>query len=105
MGDSSEEFLDQLAESDPEMIDRIIGQQVENVRESGLDPRTHALVRLGALVALGAPAASFDWHVSLARQGGATDDEIAGVLVAVGPVTGTPRVVGAAPKVAKALQG
>jgi len=105
MGDNSGEFLDQLAESDPGMIERVIGRQVENVRESGLDPRTHALVRIGALIALGAPSASFGWHVSLAREAGASDDEIAGVLVAVAPVTGTPRVVGAAPMVAEALQG
>jgi 4-carboxymuconolactone decarboxylase len=81
----------------------VIGRQVENIEESGLDPRTHALVRIGTLVAVGAPAASFAWQVSLARESGASDDEIAGVLVAVAPTVGLPRVVAAAPHVAEAL--
>jgi alkylhydroperoxidase/carboxymuconolactone decarboxylase family protein YurZ len=41
--------------------------------------------------------------VSLAREAGASDDEIAGVLIAVGPTAGMPRVVAAAPLVAQAL--
>jgi alkylhydroperoxidase/carboxymuconolactone decarboxylase family protein YurZ len=101
--DRSDEILNQLAENNPELIERLIGRYVENVEESGLDPRTHALVRIASLVAVGAPAASFAWQVSMAREAGATDDEIAGVLVAVGPTAGTPRVVAAAPHVAQAL--
>jgi alkylhydroperoxidase/carboxymuconolactone decarboxylase family protein YurZ len=101
--DRSDEFLTRLAEGNPELVERVIGRQVENIEESGLDPRTHALVRIGTLVAVGAPAASFAWQVSLARESGASDDEIAGVLVAVAPTVGLPRVVAAAPHVAEAL--
>ena len=101
--DSSEQFLTRLADNNPELIERLVGRYVENVSESGLDPRTHALVRIASLVSIGAPAASFAWQVSMAREAGATDDEIAGVLMAVGPTAGTPRVVAAAPHVAQAL--
>ncbi len=38
-----------------------------------------------------------------ARAAGATDDEIVGVLIAVAPTVGLPRVVSAAPCVALAL--
>ena len=101
--DSSEAFLERLAENDPELIERVVGRQLENIQESGLDPRTHALVRIASLVAVGAPAASFGWQVALAREAGASDDEIAGVLIAVSPTAGLPRVVAAAPHVARAL--
>ncbi|HKH18038.1 MAG TPA: carboxymuconolactone decarboxylase family protein [Solirubrobacteraceae bacterium] len=101
--DRSDEFLTRLADSNPELIERVIGRQVENIEESGLDPRTHALVRIASLVSVGAPSASFAWQVSLAREAGVSDDEIAGVLVAVGPTAGMPRVVAAAPHVAAAM--
>ena len=52
-------------------------------RSLGLDARTHALVSLGALVALGAPPTSYDCAVDAARAAGATPEDIVGVLVAV----------------------
>jgi Carboxymuconolactone decarboxylase family len=48
----------------------------------GLDSRTHALVRLAALVAAGQSQASCDQAVATALDHGVTLDEIAGVLVA-----------------------
>jgi alkylhydroperoxidase/carboxymuconolactone decarboxylase family protein YurZ len=99
----SDEFLTHLAENNPALVERVIGRQIENIEESGLDPRTHALVRIASLISVGAPAAPFDWQVALAREAGASDDEIAGVLIAVGPTAGLPRVVAAAPLVADAL--
>ena len=101
--DRSDEFLARLAENDPGMVERVIGRHVENVEESGLDAKTHALVRIGVLIAVGAPSASFAWQVALAREAGASEDEIAGVLIAASPAAGMPRVVAAAPHVAAAL--
>ena len=101
--DRTDEFLTRLAENNPDLVEEIVGRQVQNVERSGLDARTHALVRIAALVAVGAPSASFAWQVALAREAGATDDEIAGVLIAVSPTAGLPRVVAAAPYVADAL--
>lgn len=100
---SDDEFLARLADGNPELIERVIGRQVENIAESGLDPRIHALVRIASLISVGAPPASFAWQVALAREAGVSDDEIAGVLVAVGPTAGMPRVVAAAPHLAKAI--
>jgi alkylhydroperoxidase/carboxymuconolactone decarboxylase family protein YurZ len=103
MPDRSDEFLSQLADNNPELVERLVGRHLENIQESGLDPRIHALVRLGSLVTVGAPAASYDFQVSMAREAGASDDEIAGVLFAVAQTAGLPRVVAAAPLVAEAL--
>lgn len=100
---SADEILGDLAESNPGLIEAIIGSQLQNIESSGLDPRTHALVRLASLVSVGAPAASFDWQVALAREAGVSDDDIAGVLVAVAPTAGFPRVVAAAPEILRLL--
>ena len=99
----ADQLLEQMAESNPDLVQGLIGLQVQNVESSGLDPRTHALVRIASLITLGAPSASFAWQVSLALESGATVEEIAGVLVAVAPTAGLPRVVAAAPEIKKAL--
>jgi alkylhydroperoxidase/carboxymuconolactone decarboxylase family protein YurZ len=99
----TDQLLEQMAESNPDLVQGLVGLQIQNIENSGLDPRTHALVRIGSLITLGAPAASYAWQVSLALESGATMDEIAGVLVAVAPTAGLPRVVAAAPEIKKVL--
>ncbi len=68
-----------------------------------LDPKTLALVRLAALVAVGAAVPSYGEQAEAAVSAGATAAEIVGVLVGVVPVVGLPCVVAAAPKLALAL--
>jgi hypothetical protein len=58
---------------------------------------------LAALLAIGATTASCRATVEVARAGGATDQEIVGVLLAVAPAVGGARVVGAAPRLALAI--
>jgi alkylhydroperoxidase/carboxymuconolactone decarboxylase family protein YurZ len=70
---------------------------------AGLDPRTRALVRLAALIAVGGSEPSFGAHADAAVSAGATAAEIVEVLVGVVSTVGLPRVVAAAPKVAMAL--
>ena len=70
---------------------------------SALDPKTAALLRVGASVATGSSAACLHWSITRAMAAGATDDEIADVLLAIAPVTGLSRVVAAAPELATAL--
>jgi alkylhydroperoxidase/carboxymuconolactone decarboxylase family protein YurZ len=66
----------------------------------GLDPKVAALVRVGALAAIGSPEVCLEWSTSKALAAGATEDEITGVLLAVAPVIGLGRLVAAAPGVA-----
>jgi alkylhydroperoxidase/carboxymuconolactone decarboxylase family protein YurZ len=68
-----------------------------------LDPKTAALVRVGALAAIGSPEVCLEWSTSRALAAGATEDEITGVLLAIAPVIGLGRVIGAAPGVAGAF--
>jgi len=68
-----------------------------------LDPKTLALVRLAALVTVGAAVPSYGAQTDAAVSAGATVAEIVDVLVGVVPVVGLPCVVAAAPKLALAL--
>ena len=70
---------------------------------SGLDSRSYALVKMAALIALDAPPASYVWQVANALAEGATPEDLLGVLVAVAPQVGGPRVVAAAPELMVAL--
>lgn len=75
-----------------------------HIREPGaaasdLDERTFALVRIAVLVAMDAPPASYAWQIAEATEAGATGDEILGVLKAVAPQVGAPKVVAAAPEI------
>ena len=71
--------------------------------EGDLDSKTQALIRLGALLAVGAATVSLRWNVELATAAGATEEEIVGVLLAIAPAVGHARVVGVAPSLGLAL--
>jgi 4-carboxymuconolactone decarboxylase len=70
---------------------------------SGLDPRSFALVKIAALVAIDAPPASYLWQVSNALEAGATPGDLAGVLRAIAPQVGGPKIAAAAPELMVAL--
>jgi 4-carboxymuconolactone decarboxylase len=74
------------------------------VSASALDPKTAALLQVGACVAIGSSAVCLEWSTGRALAAGANEDEIVGVLLAIAPVTGLGRVVTAAPGVATALE-
>jgi alkylhydroperoxidase/carboxymuconolactone decarboxylase family protein YurZ len=67
-----------------------------------LDARTEALIRIGALVALDAPASSFRAEVDSALRAGARLTDLVAVLIGVAALVGSARVVSAAPRIALA---
>jgi alkylhydroperoxidase/carboxymuconolactone decarboxylase family protein YurZ len=98
-----EDALRCMALGDERFIRDVLAMPLTNVDASDLDPKTHALVRLGALIALDASPSSFQWNAATALASGATVDEIVGVLMAVAQTVGLARVASAAPAVALAL--
>ena len=98
-----EESLRRLALHDEQCIQSLLGIRLNNDKTAGLEPKAHALVRLAALIALGASCVSYGWAVEVALAAGATADEIVGTLVAVAPITGLAPVVAATPAVACSL--
>ena len=72
--------------------------------EPSLDPKTVALVRLGALVGMGGGAIpSLGALTDAALDAGASVSDVVDVLLAVLPIVGTARVVAAAPRLALTL--
>jgi 4-carboxymuconolactone decarboxylase len=100
----AEELLRRLALNDQNVVRSAVGgDSLPLTGGPDLDAKTGALVRLAALLSVGAATSSCRATVEVARGAGATDAEIVGVLVAVAPAVGGARVVGAAPRLALAI--
>jgi alkylhydroperoxidase/carboxymuconolactone decarboxylase family protein YurZ len=98
-----EEQLRRLALHDEACIASVLAVDLGDDGRCWLDARSRALVRLGALLALGAAPVSYQWSVGAALDAGATPEEILGVLIAVAPITGIARVVLAVPDIALSM--
>jgi 4-carboxymuconolactone decarboxylase len=98
-----QDALQGISDSDADTIRSVLRIEIEDVESTGLGPHEHALVNVGALVALDADPASYIVHVDRAIDAGASADEVIGILAALAPTVGVPRIVAAAPNIAAAL--
>jgi 4-carboxymuconolactone decarboxylase len=103
VGDATRTALAELALGDPELLGEGLELRAELQRKSGLDARSFALVKVAALMALDAPPASYLWQVGTALDAGVTPEDLIGVLRAIAPQIGGPKVVAAAPELMVAL--
>jgi len=101
--EASQQALAGLSVGDLDMLAESLELRAEWQAKSGLDDRAFALVKLAALIALDAPPASYLWQVSNALDAGATPADLVGVLIAIAPQVGGPRIVAAAPELMVAL--
>src|SRR4051794_18276771 len=99
----TQDALSGISAGDLQMLENAVGLREAELESSGLDARTFALVKVAALIALDAPPASYAWQVANALDEGASPEDILGVLRAVAPQVGGPRVVAAAPEIMLAL--
>ena len=95
--------LQRLAVRDERYIEGVLQANRASPTLSGLDERAHALIRIGALIAMNASPPAYMDSVNAAFAAGATNEEIVGALVAVLPTVGVARVVSAAPNLGLAL--
>ena len=98
-----QETLRRLAMIDEGFVEDEAGLGLGLAAASALDPKTAALLQVGVSVAIGSSAVCLEWSAGRAMAAGASEDEIADVLLAIAPVAGLGRVVAAAPDVATAL--
>jgi 4-carboxymuconolactone decarboxylase len=103
VAEDTRETLAGISAGKLEALEGALGLREEHRAATGLDERTFGLVKIAALIALDAPPASFAWHVANAIEAGASPEDILGVLRAVAPQVGGPRVVAAAPEIMLAL--
>src|SRR5437588_10499390 len=97
------EALAGISGGDLDFLETAVGLREASRESTALDERTFALVKIATLIALDAPPASYAWQVGNAIAQGVTPEDILGVLRAVAPQVGGPRVVAAAPEIMVAL--
>ncbi len=99
----AEDLLRRLALNDERALGMVLTRRVGGDGEPELSPKIELLVRLAALLSVGAATPSLREAVDQAAAAGATSSEIVAVLVAVGPAIGLASVVACAPRLAMAI--
>ena len=89
--------------SETPVLDTLTGMIGASVDNNTLSPREFMLTRLAAMIAMGAPPASYLFSAEAAAELGITADDIQGVMIGVAPVVGAPRVVAAGGNIMRAL--
>jgi len=92
-----------MAIGEAPVLEAITDMTAVSVARTELDPGTLILVRLAALVAVDAPAASYLMHIGPAVESGIRIEDVQDVLVSVAPIVGAPRVLSAARNITDAL--
>jgi 4-carboxymuconolactone decarboxylase len=99
---ASEEVLRRLTIGDSAFCRALIAADVQDSPHI-LDPRSLALLRLGATMMAGSSAPVWQQRVSDALESGLGFDEIVEALTVLAPTIGIDRVVAVAPELARAL--
>jgi alkylhydroperoxidase/carboxymuconolactone decarboxylase family protein YurZ len=86
------------------VLDLLASMTADSVVVSSLDAESLMLVRIAALVAVDAPAVSYLLNLAAAADVGVDADRVRGVLSAIAPIVGTPRVASATGRIADALE-
>lgn len=85
-------------------VERLAAPGRALVRGSSIDGRTALLIRLGALVALDAPPASYLVHMTLSDEVGICPETTTAALMSLVPLVGSARVASAADKILQAIR-
>lgn len=89
--------------SESPVLDTITDMTAASVDHNSLSPRDYMLARVAALIAMDAPPISWFANASAIEESGLTTEDIQGVMIAVAPVVGAPRVMAAGGHVLRAL--
>jgi alkylhydroperoxidase/carboxymuconolactone decarboxylase family protein YurZ len=85
------------------VLDTLTEMTTASVEHNSLPPRDFMLARLAALIAVDAPPISYFANASAIQQSGMTTEDIEGVMIAIAPVVGAPRVMSAGGHILRAL--
>ena len=89
--------------SESPVLDTLADMTAASVDHNTLSPRDFMLARLAALVAMDAPPMSYFANAAAIEESGLTTEDIQGVMIAVAPVVGAPRVMSAGGHILRAL--
>ena len=89
--------------SESPVLDTLTDMTAASIDHNSLSPRDYMLARVAALVAMDAPPMSWFANAAAIQESGLTTEDIQGVMIAVAPVTGAPRVMSAGGHILRAL--
>ena len=89
--------------SEQPVLDTLTDMTAASVDHNSLSPREYMLARVAALVAVDAPPMSWLANAPAISESGLTAEDIQGILIAVAPVVGGPRVMAAGGHLLRAL--
>ena len=89
--------------TDAPVLDMLADMTAASVERNTLPPRDFILARLAALIAVDAPPVSWFANAAAVQESGLTAEDIQGVMIAVAPVVGAPRVMAAGGHILRAL--
>ncbi|AMB60484.1 hypothetical protein [Microterricola viridarii] len=88
---------------DAPVLDLLARMTADSVEASTLDSRSLFMVRVAALVAIGASPVSYALNLEVGEELGLSVEDIRGVLTAIAPIVGTARVAAATGNIVTAL--
>ena len=89
--------------SETPVLDLLASMTRESLEASSLDSQSLMLVRIAALAAVDGPTISYEMNLEAAADVGLDATAVRGVLAAIAPIIGVPRVASAMGKIAEAL--
>lgn len=89
--------------SESPVLDTLTDITAASVDHNSLSPRDYMLARVAALIAVDAPPVSWFANAAAISESGLTTEDIQGIMIAVAPVVGAPRVMAAGGHVLRAL--
>ena len=88
---------------DTPVLDTLMAMTADSVENCSLEARELMIARIAALIAVDAPEASYLLNAGTAADVGITLQDVEGILIAVAPIVGTPRVGAAVGNIGRAL--
>jgi alkylhydroperoxidase/carboxymuconolactone decarboxylase family protein YurZ len=89
--------------SEQPVLDTLTDMTAASIDHNSLSARDYMLARVAALVATDAPPMSWFANAAAIQESGLTAEDIQGILIAVAPVVGGPRVMAAGGHILRAL--
>jgi hypothetical protein len=85
------------------VLDTLTEMTAVSIEHNSLSPREYLVARLAAMIAVDAPPISWFATASAVQESGMTLDDVQGIMIALAPVVGAPRVMAAGGHIVRAL--
>ena len=89
--------------ADGPVLDTLTDMTGASVEHNSLSPRDYILARVAAMIAVDAPPISWFATAAAVEESGLTVADVQGIMIAVAPVVGAPRVMAAGGHIVRAL--